>query len=432
MPHLGEQIFENIDTDELIQFRDVSPTWKFLVENVLLKSWKGKLLEACLYGKTEIVKILLDYGNLADIGLHTKTVIPGFNTGLTPFMMACFVRCKDIVQLLLSHPDTNIDVNDKSDTGITALMLSCMPYSPKEKNVDIVKLLLSFPNIESNARNYQGRTAFNIACYYGFTDAVKIFLSNSTIDFNARTEKGNTAFMTACATGRKDIVELLLDHSADQNIKLNARNDDGLTAFSVACLIGNKDVVKTLLLNSTIDYNNGFMGNWTAFTWACRYGEKDIVELLLEDSNRNSELNTGVSGWVGFAVACNFGHKDVVQLLIANRYRNIESNERKLRLNRFLHRPSHSGEYNPFELACYAGHKDVVKLLLDNSDRVELGGRKAFKTACERGHKEVVELMLDYSIIDTSVYDGMPQEMEDLVELHQEENISFWFAKKFQ
>ena len=37
IPHVGENIFENIDTDDLIKWLKVSKTWKVLAENVLPK-----------------------------------------------------------------------------------------------------------------------------------------------------------------------------------------------------------------------------------------------------------------------------------------------------------------------------------------------------------------------------------------------------------
>ena len=59
IPHVGELIFESIDTPELIQCALVSETWKILAENVLIKRWKGKMLEACKNGLTEVVQLLL-------------------------------------------------------------------------------------------------------------------------------------------------------------------------------------------------------------------------------------------------------------------------------------------------------------------------------------------------------------------------------------
>ena len=58
IPHIGEQVLENIDTDELIKCLKVSETWKILAENVLFKRWKGHIFEACEGGKVEIVKII--------------------------------------------------------------------------------------------------------------------------------------------------------------------------------------------------------------------------------------------------------------------------------------------------------------------------------------------------------------------------------------
>ena len=70
IPHVGENIFENIGTDELLQYFLVSHTWKVLVENVLLKRWKSKFFEACSSGKTKIVQLLLEHYESEDIGLN--------------------------------------------------------------------------------------------------------------------------------------------------------------------------------------------------------------------------------------------------------------------------------------------------------------------------------------------------------------------------
>ena len=37
IPHVGEQIFESLETDNLVQLLEVSQTWRVLAENVLLK-----------------------------------------------------------------------------------------------------------------------------------------------------------------------------------------------------------------------------------------------------------------------------------------------------------------------------------------------------------------------------------------------------------
>ena len=81
IPHVGELIFESIDTPELIECALVSDTWKILAENVVLKRWKGRLCEACENGNAKIVKLLLDNKN-ADF--HNQTI-----ARWSEFMWAC-------------------------------------------------------------------------------------------------------------------------------------------------------------------------------------------------------------------------------------------------------------------------------------------------------------------------------------------------------
>ena len=78
IPHVGENIFENIGTDELCQYFLVSQTWKVLAENVLLKRWKSKFFEACASGKTKIVQLLLEHHESEDVGLNANIFWAGF------------------------------------------------------------------------------------------------------------------------------------------------------------------------------------------------------------------------------------------------------------------------------------------------------------------------------------------------------------------
>ena len=81
MPHVAERIFESIDTPGLVKCLEVSETWRELAENVLVKRWKGKMLEACRNGETKVVQLLLERCNSEESGLNTKDKL-----GLTPFM----------------------------------------------------------------------------------------------------------------------------------------------------------------------------------------------------------------------------------------------------------------------------------------------------------------------------------------------------------
>ena len=72
--------------------------------------FKGKMLEVCISGNTEIVQLLLQHCTPEDSGLNIKA-----NYGWTPFMEACYRGHKDIVKLLLDHSKGNIDLNAKTN-----------------------------------------------------------------------------------------------------------------------------------------------------------------------------------------------------------------------------------------------------------------------------------------------------------------------------
>ena len=246
IPHVGEQIFEHFDTDGLIKCLDVSNTWRILVENVLLKRWKGQIIEACASKKTEIVKLLLE--RIEDINLNSRD-----NTGQNAFMVACNNGHRDVVQLLLYFSDKNTDLNARDDKGRTAIMLACY-----KGHTDVVKLLLNHSkdkHIDLNAKTDYGHTALMFACYEGHIDVVKLLMDHSVdkhIDLNAKTYGlGTSAFMLACKKGQKDVVELLLDYSEDENIDLYAKTNYGGTVFN----LGRTKAIRQILLDHLGDKN---------------------------------------------------------------------------------------------------------------------------------------------------------------------------------
>ena len=237
IPHVGELIFENIDTDELVECLSVTQTWQILAENVLLKRWRGRTFEACKNGKTEVVEILLKH--LENEEWNTKN-----QAGRTSFMVACEKGHKNIVKLLLDYSsERNIDLNARDEDGWTAFMWAC-----GKEQTDVVKFLLDHSlerNIELNAKSTFGSTAFMLACRQGRKDVVKLLLDHSDrIEMNAKNEEGETAFMMACKKGQYDVVYLLLDHP---DIDLNAREEYGRTAYMMACQEGHFNVAELLL-----------------------------------------------------------------------------------------------------------------------------------------------------------------------------------------
>ena len=234
MPHVGELIFESIDTPALFQCALVSESWKVLAENVLIKRWKGKIFVACQIGETKVVKLLLERCNSEESGLNIKD-----ECGMTGLMWACFIGWKDVVQLLLNHSERIIELNPKDDLGVTAFMLAC-----ENGHKDVVQLLLdrSDRNIELNTRDRFGSTAFMRACKKGNTDVVKLLLDRSdrNIELNTRDRFGSTAFMLACKKGNTNVVKLLLKYSEVIDINIT---DESLQL---------SEEIKTLIIKHTM------------------------------------------------------------------------------------------------------------------------------------------------------------------------------------
>ena len=76
IPHVGENIFASLEADDLIQCRKVLDTWKVLAAKILLVQWKGKLLEACQEGKTEITGSPKTYRPLQTTTVPTNPTVP--------------------------------------------------------------------------------------------------------------------------------------------------------------------------------------------------------------------------------------------------------------------------------------------------------------------------------------------------------------------
>ena len=323
IPHVGELIFEGVDTSELIQYLLVSETWKILAENVLFKRWKGRIFEACEHGQTKIVELLLDRCGSKkenkDRSDRTIDLNARDEAGYTALMVACIAGHKGVVQLLLNYSESTIDLNERDESngfsnGFTAFMMACTTG-----HKDVVQVLLDHSDQNLNAKdNFYGFTGFMWACYKGEKHVVQLLLDHSNIELDARDGEGRTAFLIACELGETDIVQSLICRSEQgAGLNVNAIENFGMNAFMLACLNGHKDVVELLFyrLGKNLRLNDRDFVGRTAFRFACVEGYKDIVQFLLNCSD--IELNGEDDlGFTGFMWACFKGHKDVVKLLL--------------------------------------------------------------------------------------------------------------------
>jgi len=80
------------------------------------------------------------------------------HNGVNIFMYSCSNGCLNLVKILLSRVDLDINLKCVSGFADTGLMRACM-----RGHVEIVKLLLENENIDINLTNISGENAFQIA-----------------------------------------------------------------------------------------------------------------------------------------------------------------------------------------------------------------------------------------------------------------------------
>ena len=124
--------------------------------------------------------------------------------------------------------------------------------SCKNGHSNIAKMLLQKSakiEIELNAKDRYGLTAFHLACRNGHSKIVEILIQASpefNIELNAKDRYGWTAFHWACRNGRTSIVDMMINNYESLKLDLTAKNDFGQTGFQLAQVSGWTDVVNVI------------------------------------------------------------------------------------------------------------------------------------------------------------------------------------------
>eukprot|EP01084_Bolivina_argentea_P149005 260384_1 len=218
---------------------------------------------------TFIVKLLLQNG--ADTNA-TNTI------GNAPLWIAALRGHVEVVRVLLSHPDTDIDYQNLN--GITALYIAC-----ENNHIEVVKLLLHPTNFISdnvrkgvnvNLAKHDGCTPLWVASSKGNIECIELLIKyNAKID-TPNTTDGATPLFVACQQGKKKAVELLLAANADIN---GARSSDGFTPIIMAAYEGHIDTVE-LLLKLDADPKKENTYGWDCFSAAAAGGHLELVKLI--------------------------------------------------------------------------------------------------------------------------------------------------------
>ena len=167
---------------------------------------------------------------------------------MTPLMMASKYGHTQMVELLLSHPQ--LDVN-------LALEMPCSIGFDRHEIWDMAR---------------HGATALSIASERGKSEVVKLLLAANGTLVNKADAVGRTALSMACENGREEVVELLLSHPETD---VNKADDRGQTPLMKATMgRGHLSVVKLLLRCPKTDFE------LATLHWAKKVLPANLVEAI--------------------------------------------------------------------------------------------------------------------------------------------------------
>uniref|UniRef100_A0A6C0CAL1 Uncharacterized protein n=1 Tax=viral metagenome TaxID=1070528 RepID=A0A6C0CAL1_9ZZZZ len=180
------------------------------------QTYKSKtiLFIECHKQKSDSTMIKLLMNNKADPNIISKFGAESV------FPLWCLVESANIdnIKLLLSYPQTNINLQDSD--GVTALRKACS-YGLIE-----IPFLLLDEGADPNIQGSEGYSALMRSVLNGNNATVSVLLLHDDVKLNLQDRNGDTALHHACANDKITSMHLLLKHGADRTIK----NNDGKIA----------------------------------------------------------------------------------------------------------------------------------------------------------------------------------------------------------
>ncbi|KAK8853002.1 hypothetical protein M9Y10_018000 [Tritrichomonas musculus] len=225
-----------------------------LVLDYLIENYNFEFMQSNLINEDSFLLLCkFDYYIFAEFLLKNKNIDINTIKYLSKFTALHLAAQNDnieIVKLLLSTPnvDVNVQSEDIIDDGKIQKGFTALHFAALNNNIEIAKLLLSTPNIDVNIQTsadgyfferntYFTYTALHLAVQYDNIEIVKLLLSNSNIDVNIQIShdrnmryEGYTALHIAARNNDIEIVELLL---SNPHIDVNILDFRRMKAFDV-------------------------------------------------------------------------------------------------------------------------------------------------------------------------------------------------------
>ncbi|MBP5426773.1 MAG: ankyrin repeat domain-containing protein [Clostridiales bacterium] len=254
--------------------------------SVRIKKETGESLlwEACNEGNEEVVKFLLGRPGMGKDDKNSKN-----SKGFAPLHRACFKRYINIVKLLLS--DDEVDINIADEDGWTPLH-----YMVQAGYTEIIEVLLNDPRVNINAKDNERRTPLSYACDRKDITIVEILLKKGADILEQ--DNFNIAPIHMVFTMKDDKIKELLKNAALEEIKKICKNNDisrlgnlikkcmpiyanlAKESIKIACDEDNELILK-YLVDIGVNINQRYENKATLTYYACLRDNVNIVSMLL-------------------------------------------------------------------------------------------------------------------------------------------------------
>ena len=251
------------------------------------------LIHAAYFGHTDAVRYLV---SLPEVDLNHQDT-----KNYTPLHYAVQEKHADVVQVLI---DAGADIETKNVDGRSPLHVA----SISGELTTVTKLVKAGADVR--ATEDDRATCLLLAAYDGHTDIVRYLVSLPEVDLNHQDTNNYTPLHIAVHQKHAAVVEVLIDAGAD----IETKNAKGRSPLHVASISGELTTVK-MLVEAGADVRDTDAERDTCLTLAAYFGHTDTVRYLVslpevdlnhQDSDNDTALHCAVQG----------KHADVVQVLI--------------------------------------------------------------------------------------------------------------------